>query len=120
MSRGAAITLLVTFALGLGLGLYVGWVALPVEYVNTAPASLREPAKDEAVLMIATAYAGDQDLETARARLAELGYTDPGPEVAATAGRFLAGAAPETDLRRLATLVAAFGPVPPELQAYLP
>jgi hypothetical protein len=120
MSRGALITLVIFFAIGLGLGLYVGWVALPVQYTDTAPASLRQPVKDEAVLMIAAIYARDQDEQAAGARLVELGLNDPAAAVAATAQRALANGAPEADLRRLAGLALAFGPLPADLQPYAP
>lgn len=120
MSRGAVITFLVTLALGLGAGLYIGWVAAPVQYVNTAPASLRQSAKDDAVLMIAAVYAGDGDREAARARLAELGFVDPGSAVAAAGLRALEAGAAEADVRRLAGLAAAFEPLPPQLQPFQP
>lgn len=120
MSRGALITLIVFFALGLGLGLYVGWVALPVQYTDTAPASLRQPLKDDAILMVAAMYARDQDREAAGARLVELGLQDLAGEVAAAAERALRAGAAEADLRRLAGLALAFGPLPVELQPYAP
>ncbi len=120
MSRGAVFTFFLTLALGLGLGLYIGWVAAPLQYVNTAPDSLNQAAKDDLILMAATVYAADGQLEAARARLAALGYDDPGPAAAAAAQRALAAGAPEPDLRRLAGLASAFGALPPELQPYQP
>ncbi|MBL8056694.1 MAG: hypothetical protein JNK29_08350 [Anaerolineales bacterium] len=120
MSRGALITLTAFFALGLGLGLYVGWVALPLQYTDTAPASLRQSAKDDALLMVAAIYTHDQDRLAAGARLAELGLLDPAAEVAEAARRALAAGAAEADLRRLAALAQAFGPLPADLQPFAP
>src|SRR3712207_4944289 len=37
---------LLWIAVGAGLGLYVGWVVAPVEYVDTAPSSLQAVYKD--------------------------------------------------------------------------
>ena len=123
MSRASLVTLVICLALGLGAGLYIGWVAAPVQYVDTAPASLSQTYKDDYVLMIATIYSGNGDLAAVRARLAALGFDDPGPAVAAATHRFIAAEKPDADLRRLARLArlaAAFNATTPEMQPYLP
>jgi len=120
MSRASVITLLLSAALGLGLGLTLGWVVAPVRYVDTHPSTLGQTHKDDYVLMVATIYAGDGDAAAARARLAALGFADPGAGVAAAAHRFIAARQPEADLRRLARLAAAFDAATPELLPYLP
>ena len=89
MSRASLVTLVICLALGLGAGLYIGWVAAPVQYVDTGPASLSQTYKDDYVLMIAAIYSGNGDLAAARARLAALGFDDPGPAVAAGGRRAL-------------------------------
>ncbi len=119
MSRGVLAFVLALVA-GAGLGLYVGWVVSPVQYVDTDPPSLRQDYKDDYVLMIATVYARDDDLVRARARLAGLGYSDPGPAVAAAAERLLTAQAPRPALQRLAHLAAALNSITPPLQPYLP
>ena len=120
MSRASLLTFIVSLAAGLGAGLYIGWVVSPVQYVNTDPASLRQSYKDDYVLMIAGAYAQDRDAVSARARLAGLGFADPGPAVAAAAHRFIAAHQPDGDLHRLVGLAEAFNAVTPEMQPYLP
>ncbi len=130
MSRASLVTLIFSLALGLAAGLYIGWVVSPVQYVDTDPASLSQTYKDDYILMIAAVYSQNGDLAAARARLAELGFADPGPAVAAAAHRFIsppkrsgAGIAaqkPEADLRRVARLAAAFNATTPELLRYLP
>jgi hypothetical protein len=119
MSRASLVTLVVCLALGLGAGLYIGWVVSPVQYVDTAPASLSQTYKDDYVLMIATIYSENGDLAAARARLAALGFADPGPAVAAAAHRLIAAQKPDADLRRLARLAAALNATTPEMQPYL-
>src|SRR5438105_12755911 len=101
MSRTALILLLAGLAVGVGAGLYIGWVAAPVQYVDTAPASLQRGFKDDDILMIATAYAGDGDLQAARAQLSQLGFSDPAAAVSATAQRLAASGLPDADQQRL-------------------
>ena len=67
---------LIAIAVGMGIGLYYGWVVSPVAYVDTAPNTLRADYKADYVLMVAEAYQADGDLESARRALALLG-SDP-------------------------------------------
>ena len=105
---------------GAGLGLYLGWVVSPVQYLDTDPTSLRQTYKDDYLLMIAAVYSQNSDVAVARTRLASLGFNDPGPAVAAAAHRFITAQKPEADLRRVARLAAAFNATTPEMQPYLP
>ncbi len=77
MIRSSVVVLVLGILLGLGLGVLIGWVIYPVEYVDTPPNALRADYKDEYLLLIASAYAADHNLEHARQRLATLGYPDP-------------------------------------------
>ncbi len=63
--------------LGIGLGLFYGWVISPVTYVDTAPDLLREDFKTDYVLMVAEAYEADANLALSVRRLAILGGTAP-------------------------------------------
>ncbi|UCF61533.1 MAG: hypothetical protein JSV37_02300, partial [Anaerolineaceae bacterium] len=69
--------LTVGLIIGLVVGLIYGWVLRPVEYVDTAPDTLREDYRTDYVLMVAEAYAGDGDLDLAQIRLATLGPQPP-------------------------------------------
>jgi hypothetical protein len=109
MSRTALILILAGLAAGVGLGLYIGWVAAPVQYVDTAPNSLQRAFKDDYILMIATAYAGDGDLPAARSQLAGLGFADPRAAVGAAAQRMAAAGLPDADQQRLTALAQALG-----------
>ena len=109
MSRTALIIILAGLAAGVGLGLYIGWVAAPVQYVDTAPNSLQQAFKDDYILMIATAYAGDGDLPAARTQLAGLGISDPAAAVSAAVQRMAAGGLPDADQQRLTALAQALG-----------
>jgi len=109
MSRTAVLLILAGLAAGIGLGLYIGWVASPVQYVDTAPISLQSAFKDDYVLMIATAYSGDGDLPAARTQLAGLGFVDPAAAVGAAGQRLSAAGLPDADQQRLAALAQALG-----------
>jgi hypothetical protein len=67
------IRLVIGGGLGLAIGLVYGWLIQPVEYVDTAPNSLRIDYRTDYVLMVAQSYAGDDDLSLAERRLAALG-----------------------------------------------
>lgn len=69
--------LLTGLLIGLALGLLVAWVISPVQYVDTAPASLRADFKDQYRSMIASAYLATGELGRAQSRLSLLGDADP-------------------------------------------
>lgn len=68
---------LITIILGVVLGLLYGWVINPVEYVDTAPDSLRVDFRTDYVLMVAEAYRLEGSLGLAARRLALLGAATP-------------------------------------------
>jgi hypothetical protein len=107
MPRRTRLAWALWLAAGLALGLYLGWVVAPVEYVDTSPSSLQQVYKDDVVLMLATAYAGDGDLAAARAGLSTLGLTDPAAAVRATAERLAEAGVPAEELERLHALAEA-------------
>jgi hypothetical protein len=80
MSRWIAFFIVI--ALGAAAGMLYGWVINPVEYVDTAPNSLRDDYKTDYVLMIAEAYSLDKDVSLAARRLAVLGDGSPNEHVA--------------------------------------
>ncbi len=81
-ARGWAIFGAIGLVLGMAAGLLYGWVISPVQYVDTAPASLRADYKAEYALMVAEAYAREGDLDRARATLSTLGLPAPADYVA--------------------------------------
>jgi hypothetical protein len=109
MSRTTLIILLAGLVVGLSVGLYIAWVAAPVQYVDTAPNSLQRAFKDDYILMIATAYAGDGDLQAARSQLSGLGFADPAAAVSAATQRLSAAGLPDADQQRLSALAQALG-----------
>ncbi len=120
MSRQSAIVLLVCLIAGIGLGLYFGYVVSPVQYTDTSPSSLRQADKDDYILMTASIYAADNDLDAARERLTNLGFDNAGAAVAETTERYIKAGLPQADLRRLVFLAIGFKTVTPAMQPYLP
>lgn len=114
MRRKRLIWFFLMIALGAAAGMVYGWVLNPVEYVNTAPATLRDDYKADYVLMVAEIYEADGSLEQASRRLSVLENLPPA-QIAANAlltARELEYS--EADLARMENLLQAFqqAPVP--------
>lgn len=77
---GRWIGFLIVIVIGAAAGMLYGWVINPVEYVNTAPDSLRIDYKTDYVLMVAEAYRVENSIQLAARRLALLG-SDPPVEI---------------------------------------
>lgn len=71
------ISFFIAILIGLGIGLFYGWVINPVEYIDTAPNSLRQDYQTDYVLMVAEAYQVEENLALAVRRLALLGGEVP-------------------------------------------
>jgi hypothetical protein len=113
--RAGWIPVLLALGLGLAGGLYYAWVVSPVEFVDTAPASLRRDFQDDYLALIAAAYEGTSNLERARLRLALIPEPDPPARLALLAQQRLAAGVPEQEARSLAQLAADLGQRPPML-----
>jgi hypothetical protein len=119
MARRAALTIFLAALLaGAAAGLYLGWVALPAPNPSADPSTLHAAYKDDYVLMIATAFAGDGDVAAAQAQLAALGFADAATAVAEAAGRLNAAGLPAADQARLAALADAL--TQPQSPAFQP
>ncbi|MDX1601255.1 MAG: hypothetical protein R3191_07070 [Anaerolineales bacterium] len=112
MSRERALPIILGAVLGLALGLYYAWELNPVEYVETAPSSLREPYRETYLTLIADAYDATGDLTRARTRLALFDLEDPAELLGAMAQRRLAVSGAEEEARALARLAADLGEAP--------
>jgi hypothetical protein len=62
---------------GIALGVVYGWVIDPVEFTNLTPSLLREDYRADYVLMVAEAYHGEINADTAARRLAVLSSEAP-------------------------------------------
>ncbi|MFQ5944090.1 MAG: hypothetical protein ACE5JF_11105 [Anaerolineales bacterium] len=99
--------LILGFGIGLAGGLYYAWQVSPVEYVETAPDSLRADFRADYLGLIASAYASGGDLVRARTRLALFPDLDPATELAALAQQRLAAGLVDTEANALSQLASA-------------
>jgi hypothetical protein len=112
--------LFVGLFIGLLLGVLYGWLIRPVEYVDTAPDSLRADYYSEYVLMVAEAYSTDGDLELARVRLAALGPRPPVNIVVSAIDYGLEHGYSQLDLETLNRLVVDLRAMPPSAEIDTP
>lgn len=104
---------------GLALGFIVGWGLFPVQYTNTFPSVLRQDYRDDYIIMVATAYHMEGDLEQARARLELLDAGNPVGPVIELAERLIEVGGSGDDITRLAHLAWALESITPRLIPYL-
>ncbi len=76
-TRSLGLRFLIGLVAGLIVGVVYGWLVEPVQYVDTAPSSLRADYRTDYVLMVAEAYSADGDPALAQMRLASLGPQPP-------------------------------------------
>jgi hypothetical protein len=113
-----ATLVIVALAVGLGLGLLFGWVVMPVKYVDTAIADLKTDYKEEYILLVASAYAYDQDLEKAQARLEMLEAPNINQWLGDMIDRYIDEEQDEEDIRALVALAYGLGVQSPRMVAY--
>ncbi len=116
--RRTIMVILIGLAVGVGLGLAVGW-NLPINTVKTTPASLSPDWQADWILMTAQAYSLDGDLNLARQRLALLGGGDAGARVAQLGEQAVNEGLPPSYIGALARLAAALDARPSVLAPYL-
>lgn len=112
------LSLAVGLLLGLGIGLYLGWVQFPVEYINSPARDLAPRYKDEYIVMIATGYLADQDLQAAVDRLRLIGLENIPQAVQDTAERFITTSREIQDIRVLVGLAGALDRLTPIMEPY--
>jgi len=69
---------LIGLAVGLGIGLYLGWVAWPVQYYDTDVASFHPQYQFEYAVMVGASYELDGNWGRAEQRLRALGQDELG------------------------------------------
>jgi hypothetical protein len=94
------------------LGIAIGWWLWPVQLAGTSPANLRRDFRDDYIVMVATAYEADGDLQAALDRLARVDATNPARSAVALMDRLTEAGGNAEDIARLERLTAALGGPP--------
>ena len=111
--------LLFGVAAGIGLGLFLGWVAWPAEFTEADPTVLEESYQRDYALMTAAAYSLDEDLGDARRRIRSLGLEDGDAWLLAmTVDHILIGGN-ELEIRQLVRLSTDLGLYSPAMDPFL-
>jgi hypothetical protein len=118
MSRWIAF--FIAIAVGTAAGLFYGWVVNPVEYVDTAPNSLRIDYKTDYVLMVAEAFSLDRDVNLAIRRLASLGDLSPSEHLDEALSFAVQNNYPQADLLIMRTLAEELDTWNPSLEIPVP
>ena len=105
---------------GVGLGLFLGWVAWPTEFTEADPTILQESYQQDYTLMIAANYALDGDLPGARRRLASLGKENTNAWLLDQVVAHILENENETEIRQLVLLAHDMGLSSPAMTPYLP
>ena len=104
--------------IGIGLGLFLGWVAWPTEFTDANPSILAEEYKQEYLLMIAADYALSGNLAIARQKVASLGEGGEDFLFSFTLDQILQSSNP-AEIQQLARLANDLGRYSPAMAPYL-
>ena len=94
-SRNLLIIAVVALVGGLTVGLFLAWVVWPVQVTNVDVPDLKSSSQDDYIVLTASAFVYDQDLDRARARLALLKNTKINDRVSNLARVLAASGKPE-------------------------
>jgi hypothetical protein len=112
------VSIVIGLALGAAIGLYLGWVQFPVEYVNSPASALSQRYKDDYTVMIAAGYLYDGDALGAIERLRVLGVENAPDYVQQTAERFITNSRQIRDIQYLIALSEGLGRTSPIFEPY--
>lgn len=112
------LSLLIGAMLGVGIGLFLGWVQFPVEYVNSPATSLALQHKDEYTVMIAQGYMLDGDSLGAVQRLRLIGVDNAPLYVQEITERFITNSRDIQDIYALVGLAEGLGRLTPLMEPY--
>ncbi|PJF39961.1 MAG: hypothetical protein D6737_01335 [Chloroflexi bacterium] len=112
------VSLFAGFIVGVGLGLYLGWIQFPVQFVNSPAADLAENFRDDYTVMIAAGYQADGDVIGAIERLRILNEEDIPEYVQDVTVRYITNSRDVDDIRNLVALSEALGKLLPIMEPY--
>ena len=111
-------SLIVGLVIGAGLGVFLGWVPFPVEYLDNPASALDQRYKDDYTVMIATGYVVDRDVQGALDRLRILDEENIPAYVQATTERFISNSRALEDIQFLVELSFGLGRQTPVMENF--
>ncbi|MGC9398209.1 MAG: hypothetical protein ACP5HM_03635 [Anaerolineae bacterium] len=111
--------ILPALALGVGLGLLLGWVVMPPPASDVTLAHLHPLYRREYVRLVAFTYAVTGDLEAARTHLTDLAPADPLTPLQEVTEALIAEEAPEPIVGPLVRLARDLDAETPAMSPYL-
>jgi hypothetical protein len=108
MSR-LLLSLIAGLVLGVGAGLFVGWVTFPVEYLDSPASALDRRYKDDYTVMVAAGYLVDRDVQGAIDRLRILGEENIPLYIQETTERFISNSRGLEEIQFLVALSESVG-----------
>jgi hypothetical protein len=119
--RRLVIALAIGGVVGLGVGVYLGWVQFPVQTINSSIRGLSSGEKDRYTVMVAEGYELDGDVGEAIRRLQLFGIPDVPGYVRGVTERFISinGSGDTGDIRHLVALAQALHVLTPPMQPFI-
>ncbi|MBK8020506.1 MAG: hypothetical protein IPK19_03515 [Chloroflexi bacterium] len=111
-------SLLIALLIGIGIGLYLGWVQFPVQVTDSPMKSLAQRYRDDYTVMVAQGYMNDRDLGGALDRLRPLEVENVAQYVQDTAERYISTSRSINEIRALVTLAEGVGRLTPIMEPY--
>lgn len=112
------LSLVLGAAVGLGIGLYLGWVQFPAQVVDGPASALSQRYKDDYTIMVARAYVRDGDLTGALERLRPLGMGNIPAYVQEMTERTIVSSGNVADIQALVALASGLGRLTPIMEPY--
>ncbi len=106
--------------IGLVIGLYLGWVPFPVQYVDSPARDLAQRYQDDYTVMVAAGYQTDLDLTGAVERLRVLGVENVAQHVQEVAERYITTSRDVAEIQLLVVLAEGMGRLTPMMEPFRP
>lgn len=104
--------------LGVGLGLAYGWVINPVKFTDSPMSELASHYTDDYILMIASGYQVDGNIDAAISRLRYLGVDNIPVHVQEVTERYITNSRNVEDIRLLVALSEGLGRLTPPMETF--
>jgi hypothetical protein len=111
-------SLVVSLLLGIGIGLFLGYVQFPRTTADTPMAALAQRYQDDYTVMVAAGFLADGDLTGALERLRLLGIIDIPQHVETVTLRYIATSRALDDIRTLVRLAEPLDRLTPEMEPF--